>query len=91
MSKVKVFVTDYCPYCIRAKQFLNNHEIPFETVDVGADAEKRRWLVEQTGMRTVPQIFVGDESLGGFTDMQAMHREGKLFPLLEREGVTYRA
>jgi glutaredoxin 3 len=89
MSKVRVFVTSYCPYCTRAKQFLKSHDIDFETVDVTTDAEKRDWLVETTGMRTVPQIFVGDESVGGYTDMQALHRGGDFFPLLESEGVSY--
>jgi glutaredoxin 3 len=89
MSKVRVFVTSYCPYCTRAKQFLKSFDIDFETVDVTTDAEKRNWLVDTTGMRTVPQIFVGDESVGGYTDMQALHRDGDFFPLLESEGVSY--
>lgn len=91
MSKVKVYVTGYCPYCTRAKQFLNSHDIEFESVDIGTDAEKRKWLVETTGMRTVPQIFVGDESVGGYTDMQKLHDEGGFFPLLDRESVSYTA
>lgn len=91
MSKVKVYVTGYCPYCTYAKRFLSSHDIEFDTVDVSTDTEKRSWLVATTGMRTVPQIFVGDESVGGYTDMQKLHREGNFFPLLDREGVSFTA
>lgn len=86
---VKVYVTNYCPYCNSAKRFLTSNGIAFETIDITQDAQKRMWLVETTGMRTVPQIFVGDTSVGGYTDMEAMHRRGEFVPLLERNGVAH--
>jgi glutaredoxin 3 len=69
-----------------AKRYLEDLGVAYETVDVSADAERRRWLVEATGMRTVPQIFVGPVSVGGFTDMQALDRRGELRPLLRAHG-----
>lgn len=88
-NKVSVYVTTYCPYCNSAKRFLTSNGIKFDTIDVTTDIEKRTWLVETTGMRTVPQIFVGDTPVGGYTDMEAMHRRGEFVPLLEENGVAH--
>lgn len=88
-TKVKLFVTTYCSYCNMAKRFLGANGIEFETIDVTTDAEKRDWLVKTTGMRTVPQIFVGDTSVGGYSELTGMHRKGKLQPLLEENDVPH--
>lgn len=86
-AKVAVYTTNYCPYCNAAKRFLEKAGVQYDSIDVTNDPEKRMWLVEQSGMRTVPQIFVGDEAIGGFSDMEAMHRRGEFAPLLQRHGV----
>lgn len=91
MSNVTVYVTTYCPYCNAAKRFLERHSVPYETVDVTRDHDKRIWLMKTTGMRTVPQIFVGQHSVGGYDDMNAMHSRGELMPLLDEEGVPHSA
>jgi glutaredoxin 3 len=88
MSSVRVYVTSYCPYCTMAKGHLERLGVAYQTIDVSHDPETRNWLVERTGMRTVPQIFVGDTPVGGYTDMMAMERSGEFRPLLEREGVV---
>lgn len=83
MKKVTIYTTTYCGYCRRAKSMLTELKIPFEEVDVENDDAKRDWLVEVTGQSTVPQIFIGDEPIGGYTDMAALHKKGALLTKLE--------
>jgi glutaredoxin 3 len=83
MKSVRVYTTLVCPYCIRAKHLLKERGIPFEELDVTSDPEKRAWLVETTGRRTVPQIFIGDEPIGGFDDLRALDLSGELGKKLE--------
>ncbi len=78
MKHVKVYSTEYCPYCIRAKNLLTQEKISFEEINLQNEPEKLKALKEQTGMRTVPQIFIGDELIGGFTELQALASSGKL-------------
>ena len=80
--KVTVYSKSYCPYCVRAKALLSKKGVSFEEIPVEGKDELRTWLVEQTGQRTVPQIFAGDLSLGGFSDLDTLDREGKLDPIL---------
>ncbi len=75
--KVRVYTTDYCGYCDRAKALLEKLSVPFEEIDVTDDPEARRRLVAATGLRTVPQIFLGEQSIGGFTDLLALVRSGE--------------
>lgn len=82
MRPVKIYTTTYCPYCVRAKDILKKHAVPFQEIDVSDDDERRRWLVENTGQRTVPQIFFGEESIGGCNDLEAVVKAGKLQALL---------
>jgi glutaredoxin 3 len=78
MPNVKVYSTLICPYCIRAKLLLNERGIGFEEIDVTGNHEARRWLVAMTGRRTVPQIFIDDEPIGGFDELRALDRSGEL-------------
>lgn len=78
MQPVRVYSTKICPYCVRAKMLLNERSIPYEEVDVSNDPDKRAWLVETTGRRTVPQIFIGEEAIGGFDDLRELDRTGEL-------------
>lgn len=82
MRSVFVYTTSYCPYCQSAKALLNKLSIPFQEIDA-SDPSTRQMLVEKTGRRTVPQIFFGEESIGGFDDLNALHHTGKLFESLE--------
>ncbi len=85
MATVKVYTKRNCPYCVRAKALLDRKGVAYEEIDAEHDDALRTWLVEATGQRTVPQIFVGDRSLGGFSDIDALDRDGKLDPLLRGE------
>lgn len=84
MRDVTIYTTDTCPYCVRAKQVLQQHDVPFVELDVTNNPDKRAWLVTQTGQRTVPQIFFGDESIGGCSDLEALVKKGGLDEKLQR-------
>jgi glutaredoxin 3 len=86
MANVKIYSKEQCPYCVRAKALLDRKGIAYEEIDAEHDDALRAWLVEATGQRTVPQIFVGDRSLGGFSDIDALDRQGKLDAILRGEG-----
>ncbi len=83
MARVLVYTSDYCGYCSAAKRFLAERGVAYEEVDLRGDDDGRQALRERTGRTTVPQIFVGDTHVGGFTDMVALDRAGGLQPLLD--------
>ena len=84
MKPVKIYTTTYCGFCVRAKDLLKRKGVGFEEVDVTGDDEARSQLVERSGgQRTVPQIFIGDTHVGGYTDLAQLDREGKLDPMLQ--------
>ena len=78
MKDVTIYTTNYCPYCRQAEKFLHDKGVPFKQVDVTEDDAMRAKLVELTGQRTVPQIFIGEESIGGYSDMMKLHTKGEL-------------
>jgi len=84
MADVQVYVTTYCPYCVRAKGLLNRKKVAFTEINVDDDPAKRAWLVEATGQRTVPQIFIDGKSVGGSDDLHDLERRGELDKLLGR-------
>ena len=82
MKPVKVYTKSNCPYCVRAKTLLTQKEIPFEEISIEGKPELAEKLFSETGFRTVPQIFIGDDCIGGFDDLYDLEREGKLSALL---------
>jgi glutaredoxin 3 len=82
MKPVKIFTTPWCPYCLRAKRLLDKKGVSYEEIDVAADDEARVRLAEQTGRRTVPQIFIGEHHVGGSDDLHDLEAQGKLDALL---------
>jgi glutaredoxin 3 len=85
MPKVQLYTKRVCPYCTSAKVLLQRKGVAYEEIDVEEDDAKRAWLVETTGQRTVPQIFVDGRSLGGFSDIDALDKQGRLDPILRGE------
>jgi glutaredoxin 3 len=81
-ADVVVYLTEWCPYCIRAKSLLGKKNVRFKAVDVDDRPDLRAWLLERSGQRTVPQVFVNGRPLGGFSDISALDRQGELDPLL---------
>ncbi len=84
--KVTVYTKQHCPYCVRAKHLLGRKSVAYEEIPVDGRDDLRAWLVESTGRRTVPQVFVGERPLGGYDDLAALDAEGKLDPILRGEG-----
>jgi glutaredoxin 3 len=78
MTDVTLYTTRVCPYCVAAKRLLAARGIPYKEVDVSTDHDKRAWLVEATGRRTVPQIFIGEEAIGGYDELAALDQSGQL-------------
>jgi glutaredoxin 3 len=83
MKSVKIYTTPYCPYCVRAKRLLERKGVRYEEIDVAGDDQARSALAERTGLRTVPQIFIGEEHVGGSDELYALEQEGKLDPMLQ--------
>ena len=82
VARVVVYLADYCPYCHAATRLLSSKGVAFEEVSVEAQPELRDWLIEASGQRTVPQIFINSRPIGGFSDLAALDRAGKLDGLL---------
>ena len=78
MALVRIYSTLVCPYCIRAKMLLRSQGIEYEEIDVTGDRTARQWLLELTGRRTVPQIFIRGEAIGGCDELHALARSGEL-------------
>jgi glutaredoxin 3 len=82
MAKVEIYTTPICPYCHAAKALLADKGVDYVEKSV-VDPEARALMVERAhGRRTVPQIFIGDTHVGGYDDMAALERQGRLDPLL---------
>jgi glutaredoxin 3 len=80
---VRIYTTNYCPYCVKAKLLLERKGIPFQEIDVTGNQDAREKLVEMSGGRkTVPQIFIGDVHVGGCDDLYAADADGRLDGLL---------
>jgi glutaredoxin 3 len=78
MKPVVVYTTNYCGFCVAAKSLLTTKGIPFQEIDVTQDQALRQEVVRRSGRRTVPQIFIGDEPIGGFTELRALDVSGEL-------------
>lgn len=83
MQPVKMYTTAVCPYCVQAKQILKSKGVTeIEEIRIDADPEQRRHMMESTGRRTVPQIYIGQTHVGGCDDLIALDQQGGLLPLL---------
>jgi glutaredoxin 3 len=82
MARVLIYTTSQCPYCVRAKTLLRRKGVPFDEIDVGADVTLREKMIEESGRRTVPQIFINEVSIGGFQELRALDLDGRLDRLL---------
>lgn len=83
MNTVKMYTTASCPYCVRSKMLLSQKGITdIEEIRVDIDPAEREKMMQLTGRRTVPQIFIGETHVGGFDDLNALNQSGKLDALL---------
>jgi glutaredoxin 3 len=81
---VVMYATSWCPYCARARRLLSAKNVTIEEIDIEAAPEKRAEMQQRSGRRTVPQIFIGDQHVGGSDDLYALEEAGKLDGLLGR-------
>jgi glutaredoxin 3 len=83
MQAVKMYTTQVCPYCIRAKNLLKQRGVEhIEEIRIDLDPTQREHMMAITGRRTVPQIFIGETHVGGCDDLMALDQRGGLMPLL---------
>jgi glutaredoxin 3 len=88
---IEIYTARYCPYCHAAKGLLSRKGVEFTEIDVSGDAKRRSEMVTRAnGRMTVPQIFIGSTHVGGYDDLSALERAGKLDPLLGRNGAGNR-
>ena len=84
MKRVRMYTTEICPFCIRAKALLKQRGVAqIDEVRVDLEPSQRAHMMQITGRRTVPQIFIGDTHVGGCDDLMALDRQGDLMPLLQ--------
>jgi glutaredoxin 3 len=78
-----MYTQAFCAYCAAARSLLDKKQVPYEELDVTLNAKLRREMVDRSGKKTVPQIFIDDKHIGGYDDLSALDRAGKLDELLE--------
>jgi glutaredoxin 3 len=83
--KVTLYTTQWCPYCARARQLLQQKGVEFEDIDIEAQPEARAEMLTRSQRRTVPQIFIGEIHVGGSDDLLELEKTGRLDPLLNGE------
>ena len=88
VPRVVIYTTSYCPYCFRAKALLASKNVEFEEVDVTRDPERRAEMEQRSTRRTVPQIFINDQFIGGYDDTRRLDASGELDRLLAKSDET---
>lgn len=86
MKAVRMYATRTCPFCMMARHLLNAKQVPFEEIAVDADPELRRRMEAESGRHTVPQIFIDGVPVGGYDELAALERAGRLDALLADDG-----
>ncbi len=82
MAKVEIYSSAHCPYCVMAKQLLDRKGVSYNEIRVDLDPSKRQEMMTKSRQRTVPQIFINNEAIGGYTDLVAIERAKRLDTLL---------
>lgn len=86
-ASVTMYTTRFCPYCVAARRLLTAKGVEFEDIAVDGDPELRRKMTERARQRTVPQIWIGETHVGGFTDLADLDRRGELDRMLAAGGL----
>lgn len=81
--KIEIYSSRWCGFCMRAKMLLDSKGVQYDEIDVDQDATKRTEMMQRSGRRTVPQIFIGTTHVGGCDDLYALERAGELDGLLQ--------
>ena len=83
MSDVVIYSSNYCPYCTRAKHLLTSKSVEFQEINVDGNPDLRREMMVKSRQRTVPQIWIGEQHVGGCDDLFALERSGQLDSMLD--------
>ena len=78
MANIEIYSKDWCPYCAKAKALLKSKNLPYTDIDVTDDQEVQNIMIERSGRRTVPQIFIDGELVGGYDDLAGLNASGEL-------------
>ena len=81
--EVVIYLTSWCPYCVRARALLERKGIPFTTIDLDGEPERRAEMEQRSGRTSVPQIFIGERHVGGYDELYSLDATGGLDPLLK--------
>ena len=81
---VTLYTTRFCPYCIRARSLLDEKGVDYEDIAVDQDPQLRREMAQRSGRVTVPQIWIGEQHIGGCDDLMLLARQGRLDAMLEQ-------
>ncbi len=79
-----MYSTRFCPYCIRARMLLDSKQVDYTDISVDGEPALRREMTQRSGRRTVPQIWIGEQHVGGFDDLSRLEQQGLLDELLKR-------
>jgi glutaredoxin 3 len=82
MATIVIYTKENCPYCVFAKQLLDKKGAAYSEIRIDLDEAKRDEMMKLSGRRTVPQIFINDQAIGGFDDLSALEKSGELNKLL---------
>lgn len=78
MNNIQIYSTQQCPYCVRAKALLQSKGLDYSETDITNDSELAQEMIDRSGNRTVPQIFIDGEAIGGFDELSVLNNHGKL-------------
>lgn len=81
--RIVLYTTPWCPFCVRARQLLEQKGLVYENIDVSGDPDRKREMMERSGRHTVPQIWINDEHVGGCDELFALERSGRLDQMTE--------
>ena len=81
--EITMYSTRYCPFCMAARSLFEGRNLPYKDIGVDGEPELRRQMTALSGRQTVPQIWVGDQHIGGFDELRALERDGQLDKLLD--------
>lgn len=85
MSQIELYTTGQCPYCVRAKMLLQNKGVVWQEIRVDQESAQLQTMLQRSQRRTVPQIFINDQAIGGYDELAAMNRSGELDSLLAED------
>lgn len=89
MPPITMYATAVCPFCVQAERLLRSRGVAaIDKIRVDLDPSRRQEMMRKTGRRTVPQIYIGEQHVGGYDDLVALDRAGKLAPLLSGQGAA---